>query len=103
MSQSSRSYQERFAAHFEDHIYRPETEAQLKHAVKFGNVSAQTCLEIIEIMEADRRATDADMNGLAAPDWYAECDRVFLPRPLPGQIGSVVTNLSLFEVRAIVE
>lgn len=86
-------YQEKFRNHFEDGIYQPETEQALERMVKVGRVSAETCLEIIEVLEADHLAKISAANGLPAPDWYAEHDRVFMP----GEIGGVPTVPTMVE------
>lgn len=86
-----RDWQDRFDTQLRDGVYEPETEQFLRNAVRVGHVSAQKCFEIINILEVDRHTKDAAMNGMTAPDWYAEHDRVFMP----GEIGAVPTKATL--------
>lgn len=53
------NFVERFN-HETDGVYRPETIEALRRLVRMGRVSEETCIELLELVEYDRLATDAE-------------------------------------------
>lgn len=60
-SDQKMDYPRALSEHLLDRQYRPETVAYIGRACRVGRISEQTALELIEAVEADRTATDAEM------------------------------------------
>ena len=73
------NFVERFN-HETEGVYRPETIEALRRLVRMGRVSEETCIEILELVEYDRLATQTEVfeQGYTLPDIDGEA----LP-PLP--------------------
>lgn len=88
---NGKNYQQRLAEHLQE---RPECDEQvakdLGRLCRQGFMSEQKVLEVLRVVEGGRERLDQSMNGMQAPDWYAEHDRVFMP----GEIGGVKTEPS---------
>lgn len=47
--------------HQTEGVYRPETVVAFQRMVRIGRVSMETCIELLELVEYDRIATDAEL------------------------------------------
>lgn len=58
--------------HQTEGVYRPETVTALQRLVKMGRVSMETCVEVLELIEYDRLATqnEADVFEQHVADSY---------------------------------
>ena len=55
------SFEDRMYEHMNAKPYRPETINYLGHICKVGAVSAETVLNVLTVLEEDRRLTDIEM------------------------------------------
>lgn len=58
-------YERMFYKHLTDRQYQPETVETLSRYCRLGKVSAQTAVEIMEVLEEDSRLADSRLNEQA--------------------------------------
>lgn len=64
-----KNYKQKLTEHLESRTYRPKTVETLGHWCRVGALSEQKTLEMLELLEEDRRAADSELVGQTSFDW----------------------------------